>query len=65
MLSRIYEVASKVAETTTFVIGHDKNSLIDEFKTFEGNFNFSEQAKPLGTADAVKSSLSMLSLIHI
>ena len=60
MLSRIYEVASKVAKTTTFVIGHDKNSLIDEFKTFKGNFNFSEQAKPLGTADAVKSSISII-----
>ena len=58
MLKRIYKTASIVGELTTIVIGYDKDAVINEANKFEGSFNFAEQIKPLGTADAVKCAMS-------
>ena len=61
MLHRIYKTASLIGELTTIVIGHDKDAVINETIKFNGNFNFAEQSKALGTADAVKCAMPKVS----
>tara|TARA_B100001027_G_scaffold53601_1_gene35861 strand:- start:573 stop:1883 length:1311 start_codon:yes stop_codon:yes gene_type:complete len=61
MLHRIYKTASLIGELTTIVIGHDKDAVINETNKFNGNFDFVEQSKALGTADAVKCAIPKVS----
>ena len=60
MLQRIYNSVSNLTKETSFVVGYEKNSVIDEVETFSGTNHICEQKKPIGTADAVKSALDSI-----
>ena len=61
MLKRIYETVANITDETSFVVGHEKESIIKETESFNGILHISEQKKPIGTADAVKSSFDSIS----
>jgi bifunctional UDP-N-acetylglucosamine pyrophosphorylase/glucosamine-1-phosphate N-acetyltransferase len=61
MLRRIYETVKDITNKTTFVVGYEKDSIIKESESFDGNINISEQKQAIGTADAVRSSLDTIS----
>ena len=61
MLKRIYETVANITDETSFVVGYEKESIIKETKSFDGILHISEQKKPIGTADAVKSSFDSIS----
>ena len=61
MLKRIYETVANITDETSFVVGYEKKSIIKETESFKGNLHISEQKKPIGTADAVKSSFDSIS----
>ncbi len=61
MLRRIYESIEDITYETTFVVGYEKDSIIQETNSFNGKINISEQKQAIGTADAVKSSLDTIS----
>ena len=61
MLKRIYETVANITDETSFVVGHEKESIIKETESFNGILYISEQKKPIGTADAVKSSFDSIS----
>jgi len=60
MLKRIYETVANITDETSFVVGHEKESIIKETESFNGILHISEQKKPIGTADAVKSSFDSI-----
>ena len=61
MLKRIYETVANITDETSFVVGYEKESIIKETESFNGILHISEQKKPIGTADAVKSSFDSIS----
>ena len=61
MLKRIYDTASKISHEISFVVGYEKESIIEEIKNFDGKNYITEQKKAIGTADAVKASLDSIS----
>ena len=61
MLKRIYETVANITDETSFVVGHEIESIIKETESFNGILHISEQKKPIGTADAVKSSFDSIS----
>ena len=61
MLKRIYETVSDITDETSFVVGYEKESIIKETESFKGILHISQQKKPIGTADAVKSSFDSIS----
>ena len=60
MLRRIYESIEDITDETTFVVGYEKDSIIQEINLFDGSLKITEQKQAIGTADAVKSSLDMI-----
>ena len=61
MLRRIYSNVADITHSTSFVVGFEKDSVLDEIKQFEGKIYSCEQKQAIGTADAVKSALSTIS----
>ena len=61
MLKRIYANVADITHSTSFVVGFEKDSVLDEIKQFEGKIYSCEQKQAIGTADAVKSGLSTIS----
>ena len=61
MLRRIYANVADITHSTSFVVGFEKDSVLDEIKQFEGKIYSCEQKQAIGTADAVKSALSTIS----
>jgi len=61
MLRRIYETVSGITTEASIVVGHQKESIIKEIEQFVGNINICVQEKPIGTADAVKTALDIVS----
>ena len=61
MLKRIYETVFGISDETSFVVGYEQESVIAETKSFLGEIQICEQKEAIGTADAVKSSLSSIS----
>ena len=61
MLKRIYANVADITHSTSFVVGFEKDSVLDEIKQFEGKIYSCEQKQAIGTADAVKSALSTIS----
>jgi len=61
MLNRIYKKIANISNKTSIVVGHQKESVINEVKDLEGKIFLCEQKKPIGTADAVKVTLDTIS----
>ena len=61
MLRRIYANIIDITHSTSFVVGFEKESVLDEIKQFDGKIYSCEQKQAIGTADAVKSALSTIS----
>jgi len=60
MLRRIFDTVSNLTDETSFVVGFEKDSVINEIEKFSGINHICEQKKPIGTADAVKSALDSI-----
>ena len=45
MLERIYSTAYSITNETSFVVGYEKDSVIEEIKKFEGTVHIAEQKK--------------------
>ena len=61
LLKRIYENVVDITHSTSFVVGFEKDSVLDEIKHFDGKIYSCEQKQAIGTADAVKSALPTIS----
>ena len=61
MLRRIYANVVDITHSTSFVVGFEKEAVLDEIKQFDGKIYSCEQKQAIGTADAVKSALSTIS----
>ena len=60
MLKRIYSSVSSITKETSFVVGYEKEAVINEIKNFSGINHICEQKKLIGTADALKSALDSI-----
>ena len=60
MLRRIFDTVSNLTDEISFVVGFEKDSVINEIEKFSGINHICEQKKPIGTADAVKSALDSI-----
>ena len=65
MLERIYSTVYSITNETSFVVGYEKDSVIEEIKKFEGIIHIADQKKAIGTADAVKCALPKISNNHM
>ena len=65
MLERIYSTAYSITNETSFVVGYEKDSVIEEIKKFDGTVHIAEQKKAIGTADAVKCALPKIANNHM
>lgn len=62
MLEKICRTAGKISKDITLIVGFDKESIINEAKTYSDlNITTSLQPKPIGTGDAVKCGLDKVS----
>ena len=60
MLKRIYSTVSDISNETSFVVGYEKEAVLQEINQFDGVIHISEQMNAIGTADAVKCALSTI-----
>ena len=58
MLEMICKTAESISTKITLIVGFDKNSIINESKSFDFEISTCEQASPIGTGDAVKCGIN-------
>ena len=58
MLEMICKTAESISSKITLIVGFDKNSIINESKSFDFEISTCEQASPIGTGDAVKCGIN-------
>ena len=57
MLKKICDTAGSISPEITLVVGYDKDSIIEESKSYSFNISIAEQPKAIGTGDAVRCGL--------
>jgi bifunctional UDP-N-acetylglucosamine pyrophosphorylase/glucosamine-1-phosphate N-acetyltransferase len=58
MLEKICLTAGSISPKITLVVGFDKDSVINESKTYNLEISTADQPKPIGTGDAVKCGIT-------